>query len=402
MQAIYAFALLIFFAVLGAKLLYREGRSFSNLRFFFYSGLFYIFLGLFLGPSGLNILNNRVLSGLNPLMALGLGWIGFVFGFQFEIRYLKRFSLKYYYLSFFLFVLTFIPGTVILWFILHWFYPLQSGFLIAGVSLSFGFLLSLHSPTLINAMAPFVPCQNKYFYLARFLVSVGGIWGILGLAVLTSFWRYPFSQDHMFTEGIIILALSILFSAVIGYFFYYMTCRKVNDQDLLVYILGTVFFVSGTAFYFDLIPLFACMIMGIFYSNLTRNHERIYPLLLSTEKPLFIVFLILIGAFWELRFTWELGALVLLMLLLRLILYVLPVPFLSKILKFPLELPSFFGTILLSSGGIGVAFAVSLKLTYPVPLVDVFLSVSLLMIIISELFSPGIIRASLHRLEKRT
>ena len=95
MQAIYAFALLIFFAVLGARFFSQGGRSFSNFRFFFYSGLFYIFLGLILGSSGLNILNEKVLKALSPIMALGLGWIGFVFGFQFERRYLKRLSRKY-------------------------------------------------------------------------------------------------------------------------------------------------------------------------------------------------------------------------------------------------------------------------------------------------------------------
>ncbi len=402
MQAIYAFALLILFAVLGARLVFQGERSFSNTRFFFYSGLFYIFLGLSLGGSGLNILNERVLSGLNPLMALGLGWIGFVFGFQFEKRYLKRFSLKFYYLSFFIFILTFFPGTVIMWFILHGFYPGQPAFLIGGTAVSFGLLLTLHSPAILNAMAPFVPCQNKYFYLARFLVSVGGIWGICGLAVLSSFWRYPFSRESMLLKGGVMLIAATLFSGLMGYLFYYTTQRKPSDKDLLVYILGTVFFVSGTAFYFDLIPLFTCMVMGIFYSNLTRNHEKIYPLLLSTEKPIFIVFLILIGAFWELNFTWEVGALVGVMLALEVLLHTLPMPVLGKIFKFPFHLPHIFGNCLLSSGGVGIAFAISLKLTYPVPMVDVFLSVSLLMIIFSELLSPWAIKAALHRLEKRS
>ena len=402
MQAIYAFALLIFFAVLGARFFSQGGRSFSNFRFFFYSGLFYIFLGLILGSSGLNILNEKVLKALSPIMALGLGWIGFVFGFQFERRYLKRFSLKYYYLSFFLFILTFFAGTVIMWLLLHTFYPGQPAFLIGGMAVSFGLLLTLHSPTILNAMTPFVPCQNKYFYLARFLVSIGSVWGICGLAVVVSFWRYPYSSERMLVKGVLILLTATLFSGLMGYLFHLMTRRRPTEKDLLVYILGTVFFVSGTAFYFNLIPLFACMVLGIFYSNLTRKHGKIYSLLLSTEKPLFIVFLILIGAFWELNFTWQVAALVLVMLVLEILLHTLPMPVLGKALKFPLHLPHIFGNCLLSSGGIGVAFAVSLKLTYPVPLIDIFLSISLLMIILSELISPWAIKAALYRLEKRT
>jgi len=151
-----------------------------------------------------------------------------------------------------------------------------------------------------------------------------------------------------------------------GYLFHHMTRLRSSDKDLLVYILGTVFFVSGTAFYFNQIPLFACMVLGIFYSNLTRKQEKIYVLLLSTEKPLFIVFLILIGAFWKLNFTWEVGVLVGVMLVMEVLLHTLPVPLLGKILKFPIQLPHIFGNCLLSSGGVGVAFAVSLELTYPI------------------------------------
>ena len=58
------------------------------------------FLGLFLGKRGLNVLSPGVLAGLNPLINLGSGWMGFLFGFQLERRYLRRFPPKYIGLSF--------------------------------------------------------------------------------------------------------------------------------------------------------------------------------------------------------------------------------------------------------------------------------------------------------------
>jgi len=66
----------------------------------FLSGLVYIFLGMYLGKMGLNILSPQVLDELAPFLSLGLGWIGFLFGFQFEGKYLRRFSNKYIGLSF--------------------------------------------------------------------------------------------------------------------------------------------------------------------------------------------------------------------------------------------------------------------------------------------------------------
>ena len=47
-----------------------------------------------------------------------------------------------------------------------------------------------------------------------------------------------------------------------------------------------------------------------------------------------------------------------------------------------------------------MAFAVSIKLAYPMPLTDTFLSVSLLFIVVSELLSPWLLRLALKRLER--
>jgi len=169
---------------------------------------------------------------------------------------------------------------------------------------------------------------------------------------------------------------------------------------MLVYLLGLVFFVSGASFYFNLLPLYMSMVLGITFSNLTRIHEKLYPLLLSTEKPLYITFLILVGALWEVYFDYRLALLVGLMILLRFMAYILPMPLFKVILDFPLNLPSRFGLSFLSSGGIGLAFAVSLKLAFPLPLTDLFLSVALFGILITELVSPWGVRMSIFKLDK--
>jgi hypothetical protein len=71
------------------------------------------------------------------------------------------------------------------------------------------------------------------------------------------------------------------------------------------------------------------------------------------------------------------------------------------LLKFPLPLPHLFGFSFLSFGGLGVAFAVSLKLAYPMELTEVFLSVALISIIVSDFLSPWILKRSLLRLESK-
>ncbi len=314
MHAIYAFGLLVLLAFLGSRLIVRRESYLSPLTFLFLSGLIYIFVGFYMGREVLNILSLQVLQGLTPLIGLGLGWIGFLFGFQLEFKYLRRFPGKYLGLSYLQFLSTF--GVVFfgLFFLLKVLYISEPIFLLYGMALALGLLISLNSPTLINASLAFTPTRGQYFYLARFLVSVSGFWGIVGLALLFSFWHFPFSESNAFISGAIRLMVSTAFPVLFGILFHVLTKRKNQEQDLLVYLLGLVFFVSGAAFYFNLPPLYLGMVLGVTFSNLTKIQEKIYPILLSTEKPLFIIFLLLIGALWEYNIDYKIALLVLLTL----------------------------------------------------------------------------------------
>lgn len=398
MQAIYAFGLIILIAFIGARFITR-GASLSPLNYIFYSGFIYIFLGLSLGRSGLDVLSPAILEGLTPLISLGLGWVGFLFGFQLEAKYLKCFPRKYVYLSFLQFLFVFLIGGFVILMVLNPLYPSEQVFLLYGMAVSLGLLLSLNSPTLLCMASNVIPERGSYYYLSRFLVSVSGFWGIVGLALLSSFWHFPFFESKIFLKGGAFLIVSTVFPLLTGFLFHLLTKRRRSEEQMLVYLLGLVFFVSGAAFYFNLPPLYLSMVLGITFSNLTRIHEKLYPLLLSTEKPLYITFLILIGALWELDVDHRVGIVIILMVVLRVVTYILPMPFFKVALDFPLRLPPRFGLCFLSSGGIGVAFAVSIKLAYPLLLTDIFLTVSLFGILITEFISPWGLKFSIFRLD---
>lgn len=398
MQAIYAFGLLILIAFLGARFITKR-TSFSPVNFFFNSGFIYIFLGLSLGSSGLGVLEPSILSEFTPLISLGLGWVGFLFGFQLETKYLRRFPGKYISLSLLQFLFVFFLGSLAFLLILKPLYPSEQIFLLYGMAVALGLLLSLNSPTLLSMASRVIPERGNYFYLARFLASVSGFWGIVGLAMLSSFWHYPFFESKIFLMGGGFFLLSTMFPIFVGYLFHVLTKKNTSEERMLVYLLGLVFFVSGAAFYFNLPPLYLSMVMGITYSNLTKIHEKLYPLLLSTEKPLYIIFLILIGALWEVNLDYRVAILVGLLVILRMMTYILPLPLLKAVLHFPLHLPMRFGLSFLSSGGIGVAFAVSLKLAYPLPLTDIFLSVALFGVLFTEFISPWGLKFSIFHLD---
>jgi hypothetical protein len=138
------------------------------------------------------------------------------------------------------------------------------------------------------------------------------------------------------------------------------------------------------------------MILGIVYSNLTRRHERIYPVLLATEKPLYLVLLILVGALWEFTFNGRIALFVLLLIGLRIALHTFFAPVVARLLRLPFRLPRSFGLSLVSAGGLGVAFAVSIAIAYPMELTRTFLSIALFAILLGELLSPWAMKVSLY------
>jgi hypothetical protein len=267
------------------------------------------------------------------------------------------------------------------------------------MAVALGLFLSLNSPSLLNFASSEIPQKGNYFHLARFLVSVSGFWGIGGLALVASFWHFPFFESNIFVKGSVFLVCSTVFPVFVAYVFHFLTIKKTSEHDLLVYLLGLVFFASGAAAFFNLPSLYICMIMGITFSNLTRIQEKLYPLILSTEKPFYIIFLILIGALWEVNLDYKIALLVVVLLILRVVGYSSPLPLFGKLLRFPFPLPVIFGLCFLSPGGIAVAFIVSLKLIYPFPLIDVFVSVALIATVFSELLSPWALNNSILKLD---
>lgn len=281
------------------------------------------------------------------------------------------------------------------------FHPAEQVYLLYGMAVALGLLLSSNSPTLLSMASRVIPERGSYYYLAWFLASVSGFWGIVGLALLLSFWHFPFFESEVFLRGGSFLLFSTLFPILLGFLFHFLTKKKTSEEQMLVYLLGLVFFVSGAAFYFNLPPLYLSMVLGITFSNLTKIHEKLYPLLLSTEKPLYIIFLILIGALWDVNLDQTVVILVVLMVVLRVLTYISPLSLFKVALDFPLHLPARFGLCFLFSGGIGVALTVSIKLAYPLPLTDIFLTIALFGILFTEFISPWGLKFSVFQLDQR-
>ena len=402
MKAILALGLLILISYLGSIGLFLRKKVFSPFFYFFSSGLIYILFGLTLGKDGLNILSTRVLDQLSPLINLGLGWIGFLYGFQLENKFLRQFPKKYLGFSFLYSMFLFLTVTLMSILFLKIIYPFYSSFMLSGMAVFLGVLASISSSSFLPFFSNLIPHKGEYYRLALYSNNIDDFWGIWGFAIITSFWHFPFFREKIFIKGFLLFLSSIVFCSLLSVIFYLIT-KVVNEQrEILTLVFGMVFFASGVAAFFNLSPIFVCMFFGFILTRLTKLHHRIYPVFLSVEKPFYIIFLILIGALWNISIDISVILLVFIFLGSRIAASTLYLPLLKKILKFSINLPPLYGLTFLSQGGMAIALAINIKLIYSLSLTDVFLTVALLGILINEFLAPIGLKVSLIKLESES
>jgi hypothetical protein len=87
--------LLALIGLLGAQLTFARRDVALGPQISIAIGLPFLFVGFALGPHLLEILSDDIVDRLNPLLALGLGWIGVLFGLQLDRDHLRQFPTRY-------------------------------------------------------------------------------------------------------------------------------------------------------------------------------------------------------------------------------------------------------------------------------------------------------------------
>ena len=392
---------LILLALFGAR------WSFSNVsvppgpRLFFRTGTHFLLLGFLLGPAVLSFMTDEALGQLFPLIALGLGWVGFLFGLQLDREYLREFPWTFHLFALGQAVVAFGIFTGLAWL----------GLEVAGVGGEVPTLLILGAAATACVSAPagiavvstnFLvrgPVRTLLFYAA----SVDAVVGILALQITYALFHPAdviLDLTRVAALGWVVVAAGI--GVICGILFLWLTRAKVEADELVLYLLGIAAFSSGIALHLQLSPLFVSVIMGAVVANLSPDRERIFSALQKWEKPIYVVLLLLSGALLRFPTPW---------------IVVLGVGYallrgaaklgggfvLSRILPLEGPPPRRLGLGLVFQGGISIAMAVSGLLTYQglgygdLNAVDLLFGTVILGVILAELAGPLLATRVLRR-----
>lgn len=391
--------ILILLGLIGSRLTFAPGRTALGPQLLLATGSHFLLLGLLIGPV-LQLMTPQVLVQLQPLMALGLGWIGLLFGLQLDRAQLRRFPPVYL-----LFALGQALATFALFALIGYLGVRLTGHLRPGVLVA---VLAAASTAAVSTPAGIALVSRAYQVngtITRFLFYIASLDAVIGIVTLQI--TYAVFHPSTTIAGAhfgwgLWLATATAAGVVFAIFFLWLTRPKPEGDELTLFLLGLVVFEAGTALYLGLSPLYVSMITGAVIANRSPLRRRVYAVLQTWEKPVYVVLLILAGSLLGTS-GWIALPLAAVYVVIRSFAKYAGGRATRALVPLPFTAPSETGLGLLPQGGISLAMALSATLTYGAIVgtggaaVRIAFGVIVVAVAASELVGPFLTRDLLRR-----
>lgn len=391
-----ALLLILFLAFSGYHLTFRSFKLPLFAKKFYFTGTEYLFLGLLLGPFFFNLLDENTISKLEPLTAFLLGWIGFLFGFQFEIKELRRFSKKFFISALTEAIITFSMVFSAVFFLAPLYFNIPETTLIIG-SIALASAASCTAQTGIALLTKAtINKRSELILFLKYISSIDSIIALLFFAPVFFLNPHIMQKPSWFsTNGFEILAVFVANFCLILLYNLFLAQRR-DKKELLLVITGMIILTSGAASTLHFSPLLANFAMGMFMVNTTREKERIFLLLVSIEKPVYLLLLVFIGAYWVPdSFIYILFAII--FCIVRLTGKFSGGFLAAKINYKNRNFPSGLGLGMIEQGGISLAILFDFQQGFSGNFTTQIVSFAIIAIIINDLISPLFIHRLLNR-----
>jgi hypothetical protein len=398
--AVLLLAALAALVLLGARLGFGRSALPESLRPLADTGTVFIGLGALLGPSALNLFTAGLLAQLGPVLVIGLGWIGFLYGSHFEWRLLRRYPPALYSAAITEALIAFGVVAGLAWLLLTYGIARDlPGDERLAAALILGICASGTAPAGVFHLGSRSRLGADDLSALRFLSAVDDLPAMAGLGLLAAF-LHPSVPGGLSVQPWLWLLFSVGIGVGLGLITHWLFPRADDVRPNSLVLLGVVALGAGAASMLRLSPLFVTALAGLTFANLSPRKEQAYGLLAESEHQLYTVFLLVAGLLF--RFDWApLWVLVPAYLLLRAGgklggAYAARRVFLRGSGVSPL-----IGTGLLFQGGMALAMAIGFQRTHLETLDSQVTTTIVLGVVVFELLGPQIARAVLGGRRRR-
>ena len=267
------------------------------------AGFPFVALGLIARQPEVGILTEQVVARLQPLLHFGLGWLGFIIGAQLDIRVLDRVPQGTAYL---IVVEALAPFAV-------------TASAVGAVMITIGGaelddptfwrdIIVLGTAAAMTAPRRFRGFANRTWREGRgvdhLLAQLDEIVGVIGLLFVAAYFR-PEVTTGWQLPGTAWVFVSLGLGVVIGILIFAMVRVPVSNAEFLAVVIGSIAFGAGLAGYLYLSPIVICFLAGALVTNFPcQQRESIFRILNHLERPIHLLFLIIVGATWDV-FDWR-------------------------------------------------------------------------------------------------
>jgi len=368
-------------------------------RFLLSTNVEYVLLGVLLGPTAAAVPGFEDLTPIAPLIALAAGWIGLLYGMELELQKLlttRNHSLR----------LSLMDGAGVIlpvvfaaqWFfqsslILRWLpqpIPTEASWLGACV---LGFTAWAGSSDALsvvkrqyNVEGPLVRTLRQTAHLGDMLAiaAMGFLFCAYHESVVTSAdMRTPTSVEW----GVITIAIG----ALLGGLFTVFIGKDTSEDHLLLPLAGIITFAAGAAFFLDLSPLLINLVLGAVLANTAAQGMHARKTLEGTVRPISLILLVFAGVLWSPPALWPTVIASVGLIVLR-VTGKMGFVWLAT-LGTNVRRDAFRG--LVGQGHVAVAMALSFKLVFHGPVVDITYTAILVSVIFHELLAPYLLKGLL-------
>ncbi len=399
MKIVIGITIIVLIALVGSRWTFTRARM--GARRLYLTGAEFILVGLCLGELMLGLLDRPTVAGLNPLLDLALGWLGLLFGAQLDYQQVRRFPRRY--------------AIVIL----------VTGCAAMAACLPLGPALAqvlgqngrpwLGAVILAAAAVPTAPAALALAQqelkvrgagvpeVLRYVAGLDAVLGLMvfGLAFTVPHTHSPLGPTQLITVQYLLISLGL--GGLMGLILHMLTRFGCAQAELQLFTVGAVALAAGVAAFLRVSPLVVTLVSGLVIANVRGEKARVLRALLTLEKPLYLVLLILAGAM--VRQLPDLATVLLLGLgyaALRAVGKAAGGWLCTRVpLLWRLGLPPAFGLGLTSQGGMAVAMVVSFHRAFSGQpaldaLADVLLMIVLVSVLVNGLTGPSLARVALR------
>ena len=352
----------------------------------------YLLIGILLGPSLLNILSTTTVTAMAPINTIALGLIAFLIGGELSLPQLKRCGQSAVWITIFQALGAFLFVTLTLHLLIKVSFPL---------ALLFGAVSCATAPAAVMMVLREYKAKGPLTDNLLTVVALDDALCLLLYALAVAAAKVMVGESSglraLMLKPLGELGVSVLLGVLAAVILLFVIRWLRENEERLLAILGTIFFLAGGADFLHLSPLLACMVMGWAAVNLAPGESRrIFTMIKSLDTPIYVIFFVAAGATLHFQELTKVGLIGIVYIITRVAGKIIGAGLGAKIGRASRVVQKYLGLGLIPQAGVAIGLTLLIQNDFPV-FAEVITPVVLASVVVYEITGPFFVKMAVTK-----